>query len=87
MKRHLDARLGKLEEVLRVAGPTDRWRVIIRRTCGPSNLRNSRCTRTLLPNGLLLDVVHLDGGRDGLSNDDLERFIAGFPINRTARTS
>ena len=32
------------------------------------------------PNGLLTDFVQLDGSSDGLTDEDLERFIAGFPV-------
>jgi len=53
---------------------------VISRIDRPSNLANSTCRRTLAPNGLLTDFVQLDGSSDGLTNEDLEKFIAGFPI-------
>jgi hypothetical protein len=57
-------------------------RLVIRSVCGSPNLSTSSCTRTLWPDGALTEVVHLDGGRDGLSDEDLETFIASFPVQR-----
>ncbi len=31
-------------------------------------------------NGLLTEVVEPDGSREGLSDEDLERFIESFPV-------
>src|SRR5712691_11011869 len=36
--------------------------------------------RTLSANGLLTEIVHLDGGREGLSDPELQYFVSGFPI-------
>ena len=57
-------------------------RVVVRGVCGPPNLATSTCTRTLGANGALTELVQLSGGRDGLSDQDLERFIESFPIQR-----
>jgi hypothetical protein len=57
-------------------------RLVIGSVCGPPNLATSTCTRTLGPDGALTEVVHLDGSRDGLTSEDLERFIGSFPIER-----
>ena len=57
-------------------------RIVIRSVCGSPNLSTSSCTRTLGPDGALTEVVHLDGGRDGLNDQDLETFIASFPVQR-----
>jgi hypothetical protein len=32
-------------------------------------------------NGLLIEVVELDGGREGLTDEDLDRFITCFPVD------
>jgi hypothetical protein len=42
----------------------------------PLNLETSRCTRTLCPNGTLMEVVHLDGIRGNLNDEELDRFVA-----------
>ncbi len=60
----------------------ERVRVVVRGVCGPPNLATSTCTRTLGANGALTELVHLNGGRDGLSDQDLERFLESFPIQR-----
>ena len=55
-------------------------RLIIGRAAGDGvNLATSTCTRRLAPNGVLTEVIDLDGG-DSLSDEELERFIARFPI-------
>jgi len=43
------------------------------------DLANSTCTRTLAK-GVLTEVVHLDGDGNDLSDEQLEKFIDGFPI-------
>ena len=47
---------------------------------GPLNLATSTCRRTLNPGGGITEIVELDGHEDSLSQEELERFIAGFPI-------
>jgi hypothetical protein len=47
----------------------------------PLNLATSRCTRTLCPNGTLLEVVHLDGIHGNLNDEELDRFVGSFPVN------
>ena len=44
------------------------------------NLANSTCSA----NGQLTEIVHIEGGVNDFTNEDLERFIAGFPIERLA---
>jgi hypothetical protein len=44
------------------------------------NLETSTCRRTLTENGCLIEVVRLDGIRDGLSDEALDRFVASFPV-------
>jgi len=49
--------------------------------CGKElNLETSRCRRTLSRNGLLTQIVELDGSRDGFTNEQLEAWIERFPI-------
>ena len=69
-----------------IVGPVpERVRVVIGSVCGPPNLATSTCTRTLGSNGALTEVVHLDGGRDGLTSEKLERFIESFPTQRAQK--
>jgi hypothetical protein len=60
-------------------------RLVIGSVCGSPNLTTSTCTRTLGPDGPLTEVVQLNGGRDGLNDEDLERFIERFPIQRARK--
>jgi hypothetical protein len=78
---NLQRRLQSLERP-RYGLVPEHVRVVIRSVCGPPNLATSTCTRTLGPDGALTEVVHLGGGRDGLNDEDLEKFIASFPIQR-----
>jgi hypothetical protein len=78
---NLKRRLQSLERP-RSGAVQKRLLLVASGVCGPLNLATSTCTRTLWPTGALMEVVHLDGDQNGLSNEDLERFISGFPIQR-----
>jgi hypothetical protein len=47
---------------------------------GACALANSTCKRTLGANGSLTEIVELDGSGEHLTDEDLEKFIASFPI-------
>ena len=72
------ARLKALEQRRQASN----WRMrIVASTNGvPLNLANSTCRRTLAPNGLLTEIVILDGSDEGLPDEHLGTFIAGFPV-------
>jgi len=77
-------RVGILEDRFAINSP-GRPRVTVRAIIhspwkGPLNLATSTCRRTLNPGGGITEIVELDGGEDGLSEEELERFIASFPI-------
>jgi hypothetical protein len=46
----------------------------------PTDLTRATCSRARCDNGSLTEVVFLNGSRDGISDEDLERFIESFPI-------
>jgi len=48
----------------------------------PLDLSKATCTRTLHADGHVFEWVNLHGGDYGLSDEDLERFIQSFPIER-----
>jgi hypothetical protein len=50
---------------------------------GPLNLAKSRCRRTLC-DGALSEMVYLEGPREEISDENLEKFIATFPIEPPA---
>jgi len=56
--------------------------VVISTGVSPLNLAESNCTRTLCPNGVVTEVVKLEGRREDLTDEELEAFIAKFPIER-----
>ena len=76
---NLKARLQKLERQQSKVS-REPFRVIVSRAGEPLDLAKATCTRTLWPNGQLMEVVNLNGSRDGLTDEDLERFIQSFPI-------
>jgi len=47
---------------------------------GPANLATSTCTRMLNAAGGIIETVKLDGDEASVSPDELEKFIASFPI-------
>jgi hypothetical protein len=46
----------------------------------PLNLANSTCKRTLGADGLLTEIVDLDGSDTDLTDEDLEEFVASFQV-------
>jgi len=76
----LKIRLKKLErERSQVAH--ERFRVVVSRV-GPLDLSKATCSRIIMPDGRLMELVDLHGTREGLSEEDLKSFIQSFPIER-----
>jgi hypothetical protein len=46
------------------------------------NLAECRCTRTLNENGAVTEMVWLNGSSNDMSEEELEKFIASFPVQR-----
>jgi hypothetical protein len=65
-----------------VGNPRDRLRIVVARMDRALSLETSRCKRSLTASGSLMEVVKLDGVRGGLSDEDLEKFVQRFPIER-----
>jgi hypothetical protein len=72
------ARLKALERQKQACGEVMRF-IIGRAAADGVNLAASTCIRRVAPNGVLMEVVTLDGD-DSLSDEELESFIAQFPI-------
>jgi hypothetical protein len=81
---NLRRRLERLERRAPEKASQVFW-VLVRCVCGPPNLATSKCWRTLSTNGVVTELIELDGGRDGLSDEDLDRFVEGFPIEASTR--
>ena len=60
------------------------FRVVVSHAGEPFDLAKATCTRTLMPDGRLMEIVNLNGCRESLSDEDLERFIQSFPIEASA---
>lgn len=60
--------------------PRDRVRVVVSGIGPEECLQNATCERTLCANGSLVEVVRLNGSVDGLTDEDLDKFVESFPI-------
>ena len=49
------------------------------------NLANSTCKRTLRRDGLLMEMVELDGNPDSMSDAELDAWVESFPIEECER--
>ena len=82
-------RITRLEEHLLVAvNPRKRLSIVVIRVDRKPSLEGATCTRTLCPDGTLMEVVRLDQsrpGREELTDEELERWIETFPIIRLRR--
>jgi hypothetical protein len=56
------------------------WIIVIRAGSEPANLGTSTCTR-YVRDGVRTEVVDLDGARGSISDEELETFVASFPIS------
>ena len=75
----MKARLQKLERQHSQV-ERERLRMVVSFAGRPFDLTKATCTRTLWPNGHLMEMVNLHGSDYGLKDEDLEMFIQSFPI-------
>jgi hypothetical protein len=47
------------------------------------SLATSTCRRTLNPGGAVTEIVELDGRDEDIDDEELEKFIASFPISNS----
>jgi len=53
---------------------------IVATTPGETDLTRATCQRTRCENGQLMEIVNLNGSAEGISDEDIERFVATFLI-------
>jgi len=75
---YIKARLKALERE-RARAAKEPMRCVIAGVVGETHLENCTCVRHMA-NGRLSEVITLDGSMDGLTNEDLDRFVERFPI-------
>lgn len=80
---NLKARLKTLERQQRQVFK-EPFRLVVSHAGETLDLSKATCTRTLWPNGHLMEIVDLHGGDYGLREDDLGNFIQSFPVERRA---
>jgi len=76
---NLKARLKKLERQRSLVAQ-EPFRVVVSHAGERLDLAKATCTRTIMPDGRLMELVQLNGSREGLSEEDLESFIQSHPI-------
>jgi hypothetical protein len=77
-------RVGRLEDRY-AAHLSDKPQVAVRLLIsypwkGALNLATSTCQRTLNAGGAVTEIVKLDGRDEDIGEEELEKFIASFPI-------
>ena len=82
----LSAKVEHPREKLRLVVTGCGWKPIAGKegayTLGELDLERSTCKRTLCQDGTLMELVELHGNPDGLNDEELEKWIATFPIIR-----
>jgi hypothetical protein len=76
-------RVGRLEDRFQTqlsGKPKSSLRIIVALAGSEANLATSTCTR-YVRDGLLTEVVQLDGAMGSISDEELETFVARFPID------
>jgi len=80
-------RVGRLEDCQAISSgkPKPGVRLIVSLPWkGPANLATSTCLRYLRA-GCITEVVELDGDEAAIREEELEKFIASFPVQASAR--
>ena len=80
---NLKARLQRLERQ-HTQIECGRFRVVVSRVGQPFDLVTATCTRTLMADGGLLEIVNVNGSGNDLSDEELERFVQSFPVGVSA---
>ena len=65
-----------------VSNPRDHVRLVVSAMDHALSLETSTCTRSLTASGFLAEVVMLDGIRGSLTDEQLNRFVESFPVER-----
>jgi hypothetical protein len=60
--------------------PRQRLRLVVSGMDRDLALETSTCQRTLTATGCLIEVVRLDGRHNGLTHEELEKFVKNFPV-------
>ena len=60
--------------------PRQRLRLVVSGMDRDLTLETSTCHRTLAASGYLMEVATLDGRHDGLTDEDLEKFVKSLAI-------
>ena len=83
--RTMNRRVSKLEDRFRPAGwkPRGVWRYLVSMSGSKLSLEGATCQRSLWSDGTLFEMVLFPehhAGADEVTDDELERWIATFPV-------
>ena len=79
----LECRFAPVPQPDFVSNPRDRLRLVVSSPASHAlNLEASTCRRTLTGSGFLTEVVRLDGIRGDLTDEEIEKFVQCFPVER-----
>jgi hypothetical protein len=76
-------RIRRLESLSSVAvdgRPRETLRVLVQYVGEPAPLETATCHRRIDRNGLLMEVVYVDGSSAGLTDENLDHFLENFPV-------
>jgi len=74
----LNNRVERLE-TQRDAVEQETFRIVVT-TPTTLDMERSTCQRMRHPDGLVTEIIDLEGTREGVSDEDLERWVSTFPI-------
>lgn len=85
MRATLKRRVKQLEERSGVGSskPRKTHRIVVRNLDSEPSIANAKCSRTLCPDGTLIEMVDLNNSGDAhevLSDEALDRFVESFPV-------
>jgi hypothetical protein len=83
-RKSLVRRLARLADQCAAKEPREIHRLVVRAAAAEPTLAGATCARTLSRNGIFSEVIRLDrggAGRKGVSEQELEKWIQGFPIS------
>jgi hypothetical protein len=81
----IERRIARLENQRHGNGKPEILRLVVSSIGESLNLSTSRCTRTRNSNNSITEFVELDGSREELTDEELQRFVARFPIQNATQ--
>jgi hypothetical protein len=78
--RAIVRRLNRLDDRFAPKKPPGVLRIVVSRVGEKANLEEATCTRSMCTDGKLMEIIDLNGFDDGITSEELDRFVGRFPI-------